>query len=99
MPRRRFTAEPHATKHQQVFESLSKDILLGKYVPGQKLPSEAALVQQFDTSRITVGRAMRDLAARGLVERIAGSGTYVRQSAAGGLTFGLLIPELGTTEI
>jgi GntR family transcriptional regulator of arabinose operon len=98
---RRFTAEPHAPKYRQIFEVLSKDILSGKYQPGQKVPSEAALVQQFRTSRITVGRAMRDLAERGLVERIAGSGTYVRQSGAAeqGLLFGLLIPELGTTEI
>ncbi len=44
---------------------------------------------------------MRDLAERGLVERIAGSGTYVRnRNARGkGLLFGLLIPELGNTEI
>jgi GntR family transcriptional regulator, arabinose operon transcriptional repressor len=98
---RKFTAEPHAPKYQQIFETLSTDILSGKYEPGQKFPSEAALVQQFRTSRITVGRAMRDLAQRGLVERIAGSGTYVRHAGASrqGLLFGLLIPELGNTEI
>jgi GntR family transcriptional regulator of arabinose operon len=101
MPRRSFSAEPHAPKYQQVFESLSKDILSGKYQPGQKLPSEAALVQQFQTSRITVGRSLRELKHRGMVERIAGSGTYVRQthSADSGLVFGLLIPDLGQTEI
>lgn len=42
---------------------------------------------------------MRELADRGLVERIAGSGTYVRQARGKGMTFGLLIPELGATEI
>jgi DNA-binding LacI/PurR family transcriptional regulator len=101
MARRRFSAEPHAPKHQQVFESLSKDILSGRYQRGQKIPSEAALVQQFQTSRITVGRALRELAQRGLVERIAGSGTYVRHASPGeeGLVFGLLIPGLGETEI
>jgi GntR family transcriptional regulator of arabinose operon len=99
--RRIFSAEPHAPKYQQVFESLSKDILSGKYQPGQKFPSEAALVQQFGTSRITVGRALRDLTQRGLVERIAGSGTYVRQAngSESSLLFGLLIPDLGRTEI
>ena len=30
MPRRSFTAEPHAPKYQQVFETLLKDILSGK---------------------------------------------------------------------
>ncbi len=101
MARRSFSAEPHAPKYQQVFESLSKDILSGKYQPGQKFPSEAALVHQFGTSRITIGRALRDLTQRGLVERIAGSGTYVRQSNGpeSSLLFGLLIPDLGRTEI
>jgi DNA-binding LacI/PurR family transcriptional regulator len=99
--RRTFTAEPHAPKYQQVFESLSRDILSGKYRPGQKFPSEAALVQQFRTSRITIGRALRDLSQRGLVDRIAGSGTYVRHPhpAKDSLVFGLLIPDLGHTEI
>jgi DNA-binding LacI/PurR family transcriptional regulator len=101
MARRSFSAEPHAPKYRQVLETLSRDILSGKYRPGQKFPSEAALVQQFRTSRITVGRAMRELVQRGLVERIAGSGTYVREvhPAADGLVFGLLIPDLGRTEI
>jgi GntR family transcriptional regulator, arabinose operon transcriptional repressor len=101
MARRRFSAEPHAPKYQQVFESLSKDLLSGKYQPGQKFPSEAALVQQFGTSRITIGRAVRELTQRGMVERVAGSGTYVRHSRAteNGFVFGLLIPDLGQTEI
>jgi len=88
-------------KYQQVFNVLHQDILSGKYKPGGKLPSEAALVKQFGTSRITVGRAVRDLRQQGLVERRAGSGTYVREakSGASGFMFGLLIPELGETEI
>ena len=99
MPRK-FSAEPHAPKYRQVFENLSREILSGKYEPGQKFPSEAALVRQFRTSRITIGRALRELVQRGLVERIAGSGTYVRQAhAADGRLFGLLIPDLGQTEI
>ncbi|MEZ0388108.1 MAG: GntR family transcriptional regulator [Verrucomicrobium sp.] len=90
-------------KHQQIFEILRQDILAGKYQPGQKVPSEAALVQRFGASRITVGRALNDLHQQGLVERRAGSGTYVSLQlsapATGGLTFGLLIPDLGRTEI
>ena len=101
MARRRFSAEPHVPKHRQVFEKLSEDILSGRYRPGHKLPSEAALVQQFRTSRITIGRALRELVYSGLVERFAGSGSYVRQARAtnGGLLFGLLITDLGNTEI
>src|SRR6266567_6116896 len=86
-------------KYQQVYDVLERDIRSGKYVAGQKLPSEAALVKQFSTSRITVGRAVRDLSQRGLVERRAGSGTYVRAMSDTGMSFGLLIPNLGETEI
>lgn len=101
MRRRRFSAEPHVPKYQQVFEELSHDILSGKYTQGQKIPSEAALVQQFRTSRITIGRALRELSQRGLVQRVAGSGTFVSrlQTAGSSYLFGLLIPDLGQTEI
>lgn len=89
-------------KHQSIFEALSRDIRAGRYTPGAKFPSEAALMHRFSVSRITVGRAVRDLQERGLVERFAGSGTYVRrgdEAARQGLVFGLIIPDLGTTEI
>jgi DNA-binding LacI/PurR family transcriptional regulator len=89
-------------KHQQIFDTLSREILSGRYVPGQKFPSEAALIKRFAVSRITVGRAVHDLQARGLVERFSGSGTYVagpREMPREGLTFGLIIPDLGVTEI
>ena len=64
MNRRRIKVLPNVPKYRQVFEKLSHEILSGKYAPGQKFPSEAALVQQFGTSRITVGRAMRELSQR-----------------------------------
>ena len=87
-------------RYRQVIERLTRDIRSGRYAAGQKLPSEAALVKQFGTSRITVGRALRELTARGLVTRVAGSGTYVRGAEpAADLLFGLLIPDLGETEI
>src|SRR5690242_15128678 len=87
-------------KYQRVFDELLSDLASGKYRPGQKLPSEAALVKSTGASRITVGRAVRELQRRGLVERRAGSGTYVSAGKAKeGLSFGLLIPDLGKTEI
>lgn len=89
-------------RYRQIYDALAEDIHSGRAKPGQKLASEAVLVKRFETSRITVTRALRDLQTNGLVERVAGSGTYVR-SAKGrpfsGLTFGLIIPDLGETEI
>jgi GntR family transcriptional regulator, arabinose operon transcriptional repressor len=88
-------------KYQQVYDSIKEAILAGSYEPGQKLPSEAQLLEEFDTSRITVIRALRELQQRGLVQRRAGSGTYVTEGMppGGSLLFGLLIPNLGETEI
>ncbi len=97
------TARAHQDhpKYRKIFERLARDIASGRYAAGQKLPSEATLVRQLGASRITVGRALRDLKEQGLVERIAGSGTYVRSrsSKASTVLFGLLIPDLGETEI
>jgi DNA-binding LacI/PurR family transcriptional regulator len=86
-------------KHAQVCAALRRDIQQGRWSPGERLPSEAALMRQFGVSRITISRAMRDLQRAELVERRPGSGTYVKATRAGALSFGLLIPELGETEI
>jgi GntR family transcriptional regulator of arabinose operon len=94
-------------KYERILAELRNEIGTGKYGPGQKFPSEAALVKRFGASRITVGRAVRELHLAGLVERRAGSGTYVKVPTAsgrpmapvGGYSFGLLIPDLGRTEI
>ena len=64
-------------KYQRILEQLERDVLSGEYPPGARVPSEAALTKRFGASRITVGRAVRELRQRGLVERRAGSGTFV----------------------
>jgi len=93
------TAAP-TPKHRQVYAAVRRDIESGRLADGARLPSEAVLGQKFGTSRITVSRAMRDLQVAGLIERRAGSGTFVKAvKAATGLSFGLLIPDLGETEI
>jgi GntR family transcriptional regulator, arabinose operon transcriptional repressor len=89
-------------KYQRVFQELKTDIASGRYRHGQKMPSEAALMHRTGMSRITVVRALRELQQAGFVERIAGSGTFARDAASletRAFLFGLLIPELGTTEI
>lgn len=91
---------PTGLKHAHVFATLRREIQSGRWRVGDRLPSEAELVRRFGHSRITVGRALRDLQVEGLIERRAGSGTYVRgPSATGALSFGLLIPDLGETDI
>jgi GntR family transcriptional regulator, arabinose operon transcriptional repressor len=87
-------------KYREILEKIQEDIASGKYAPGQRLPSEAELVRRYSASRMTAFRAMHELQSLGLVVRRVGSGTFVAQrSTARGHVFGLLIPELGQTEI
>jgi GntR family transcriptional regulator, arabinose operon transcriptional repressor len=89
-------------KHRQVLDALLADLNEDRYRPGEKFPSEAALVKRFAVSRITVAHALRELQRQGRIVRVAGSGTYVRGAANAtreGLVFGLIIPNLGETEI
>jgi hypothetical protein len=65
-----------------------------------RLPSELELCKRFQSSRITVAKAINSLRHEGLVVRRAGSGSYVQLAApVTSYQFGLLIPELGSTEI
>lgn len=83
-----------------VFDALHREIRSGRLQPGDRLPSEAELERSFGASRITVGRAVRDLQLAGLVERRVGSGSYVKAPIVpDAMSFGLLIPDLGETEI
>jgi DNA-binding LacI/PurR family transcriptional regulator len=91
---------PTASKHAQIRQTLTEQIASGRYDAGQRLPSESELVKTFGVSRPTVNRVLRELQLAGLIDRRAGSGSYVRaDGAAHGYVFGLLIPELGRTEI
>ena len=92
---------PQHPKHRQVFEALQQQITGGRMRAGDRLASEADLVRRFGASRITVGRALRDLQVAGLIERRAGSGTFVRGRGAfsRSLAFGVLLPEIGEVEV
>ncbi len=86
--------------HKAIYEVLRDGILQGNYQHGERLPSEAALCEHFDTSRITIAKAIHSLQREGLVTRRAGSGTYIQlPQPVAGHQFGILIPELGSTEI
>ncbi len=90
------------SKHDAISQELRSEIAAGAYDGSGKLPSEAQLVERFGVSRPTVARALRDLQAEGLIQRRAGSGTFVTprdKPDAAARVLGLLVPERGTTEI
>ncbi len=79
-------------KHKLIYDKLCNDIIKGVYKPGDKLPTENELAKMFQTSRPTIGRAMRDLQQKGLIVRRQGQGTFVMQSSKpNNQTLGLLV--------
>ena len=65
--------------YEQVKAFVKSQISQGVWRPGDAVPSEAALQQQFGLSRMTVNRAVKELAVEGVVTRVQGSGTVVAQ--------------------
>ena len=64
--------------HRQLFLVLHDEIDRGVIAPGDALPTEQTLCEQFGVSRITVRRALADLADQGYIERRQGVGSFVR---------------------
>lgn len=66
---------------QPVYKTIKKYILdkiqREEWPAGTKIPSEAELVERFNTSRMTVNRAMRELTVGGRIIRKQGLGTFV----------------------
>jgi GntR family transcriptional regulator len=65
------------TCYSKVASELRQMVQSGNLQPGEQLPSEYSLCEQFGFSRITIRRALELLEGERLVERRHGSGTYV----------------------
>lgn len=68
---------------QQVAETLIRDIAAGRLADGTRLAPERDMAAGMGIAVGTLRKALADLAARGLLMRVQGSGNYVR---AGGNT-------------
>ncbi|HYF95296.1 MAG TPA: GntR family transcriptional regulator [Symbiobacteriaceae bacterium] len=85
--------------YTQIKQHLEEEIRSGRLRPGERIPSEAELAQQFKVSRITSKQALVLLAREGLVFRIPGKGSYVSEEVAEPRTgprrtLGLVLPVL-----
>ena len=65
--------------HRQLFLVLHDEIARGAIPAGDALPTEEELCDQFGVSRITVRRALADLAHQGYITRRQGVGSFVRE--------------------
>ncbi len=74
-----FHLDPAATetRHQQIADRLTADILAGRLLPGEALPGSRELARQLRVNRKTVALAYADLLAQGWLEARPARGTFV----------------------
>jgi GntR family histidine utilization transcriptional repressor len=75
-----------ATGPVPLYEHIKNHVLdsieQGTFKPGDKLPSENELAAALGASRLTVHRALRELSASGVVQRVHGVGSFVAEPKA-----------------
>lgn len=77
---RKIAARPlsRSRLHEEIVSIIQKQIMSGKILPGDKLPTERELAETFNVNRATVREALRKLENDDLVEIRHGNGLYVK---------------------
>ncbi|GGB43463.1 GntR family transcriptional regulator [Roseibium aquae] len=73
------TSLPEGGKARRVYLLLRDEMANGTLPEGGVMPGEQRLAEVHGVSRVTIRRALDALAADGLIEKRAGSGTFVKQ--------------------
>lgn len=68
--------------YEQIVQQIEDSILKGALKPGDQLPAERELAQQFGVSRTAIREAVKALREKGLVEAYSGRGTFVRDGTS-----------------
>jgi len=63
--------------YEQIVQQIEESILKGALKPGDQLPAERELAQNFGVSRTAVRSAVKALREKGLVEAYSGRGTFI----------------------
>src|SRR4029078_7313528 len=64
--------------YKQIRLDIERRILTGEWAPGHRLPCEHQLMVRYGCSRMTVSKALSELAQADLIERRRRAGTRVR---------------------
>lgn len=76
-------SEPGQSRYAALAAAMRARIVAGEWPPGSSIPAEQTLAVEHGVALGTMRRALDLLAEQGLVERIHGRGTFVRQGLAG----------------
>ncbi|MEO1452321.1 MAG: GntR family transcriptional regulator [Pseudomonadota bacterium] len=68
-------------KYVQTAELLIREIAAGRLIAGERLPPEREMAKDLGLAVGTLRKALADLEERGLLERVQGSGNYVKSGA------------------
>ena len=78
----------------QIAELLTRDIVSGRLIDGQRLPPEREMAVELGVSVGTLRKALRDMGEKGLIEAVQGSGNYVRAGGDTGSVYAMFRLEL-----
>jgi len=86
----------HLPLYVQLKEMLLENFRKGVWKPGDKIPTEGEIQNEYNLSRTTVRQALRELELEGRIQRQAGRGTFVSQPKIqeGTEAFNLGLPSL-----
>lgn len=76
-------SEPGQSRYAALASAMRARIVAGEWPPGSALPAEQTLAVEHGVALGTMRRALDLLAEQGLIERLHGRGTFVRQGLSG----------------
>ncbi|KHE67881.1 GntR family transcriptional regulator [Halobacillus sp. BBL2006] len=68
-----------APLYRRIAQQIKDEIEEGNWMEGEAIPTENHLSEQYNASRVTIRQAIKVLVEDGLLEKIQGSGTYVKE--------------------
>lgn len=78
----------------QIAELLIRDIAAGRLIDGERLPPERDMAAQLNVSVGTLRKSLAELEKKGMLERIQGSGNYVRETGTQNSVYAMFRLEL-----
>ncbi len=81
-------------KYVQTAEMLIREIAAGRLIDGERLPPERDMAEGLGLAVGTLRKALADLEGRGLLERVQGSGNYIKAGAEASGVYALFRLEL-----